>query len=285
MAISFNSPYCAQRIARSPDVLRIGLRIAWIVATLASPLAADMAVAETLAEDEKISVMESLPAFSGPHEGLPLGVPSDYDWSSRPVMKQGNRPGLNKAMTGWGHAFWAQNSGLSGLDLQLRNLRVYLCSGSPGHWGLVQSTEIFGRQFDADFKQNISHQALRMQSSNGDLTVAFSRGSAFHFWPKGARHVLPNEPLCGVIVTVQAREVRAPGTEESSVGHYLIGLGADYWRDRTTAWNGKDSNPGIAVGRLRYVSNQWRWYILNTATTDDTIRLLKNGFTDLTQRQ
>ncbi len=254
------------------------LKLGCFYAVITPMLVAGAATAVQLDDDEKVMVMDSLADYSRLHEGQPLGVPHSYDWYARPVMKQGNAPGPNKAMTGWGHVFWAQYSGQTVSDLQLRNLRVYLCSRYLGQWKLVQSGDIYGREFDADFSQNVSRQALKIHGSNGELTVAFSWGSAFHFWPGMDRYILPNEPLCGVVVTVQAREIRTPGTGYAISGNYLIGLGADYWRDRAAKWNGKDSNPGIALGRLKYVTDEWRWYALNTASVDDTKRLLNEGF-------
>jgi hypothetical protein len=253
------------------------LKLGLFCVVVASMLVARAAPAGQLDDDEKVIVRDSLADFNRLHEGRPLGVPHSYDWYSRPVMKQGNVAGPNKALTGWGHVFWAEDSSMNGPDLQLRNLRVYLCSGSPGRWKLIQRGEIYGRQFDADFKQNTS-QASKFQENNGELTVTLSRGSAFHFWPKMGRAILPNELLCGVVVTVQARVIRTPGTGDAVSGNYLVGLGADYWRDSHTAWNGKDSNPGIALGRLKYVTDAWRWYALNTADMDDTLRLLSDDF-------
>lgn len=267
----------ALRMGRMSDPARQVLNQMCLIAGIAALLVASTATASQMDDSEKAAAMDALLDYSRLHEGRPLGVPQSYDWFARPIMKQGNNPGPNKAMIGWGHVFWAQYSGQAGSELQLRNLRVYLCSGSLGRWRLVQSGEIYGREFDADFK-HVSRQALKMHASNGELTVAFSWGSAFHFWPRMDRLTLPDEPLCGVIVTVQARRLPTPDVDEADTGHYLIGLGADYWRDRTAKWNGKDSNPGIALGRLKYVTDDWRWHALNTASVNDTKRLLSEGF-------
>lgn len=249
-----------------------------LVATVAATLALSPALAGKLETEEAQAVVTALADFGLAHEGRPQGVPPAYDWYARPVMKQGNDPAGNKAITGWGHAFWDKYSPSGEATLQLRNLRVYLCAGSPGSWRLVQSGKIFGREFDADFKQNISRPAASKHDTDGGYVVAFRRGNAFHFWPASGRHDLPDEPICGVAVTVQARQHPSPDTDATLSGQLLLGLGADYWRDHRAVWDGKGSNPGIALGRLKRVTGEWRWHALNTASESDTMRLLNAGY-------
>lgn len=251
-----------------------------LAAAVATSLALSPALAGKLEAEEAQAVVAALADFGLTHEGRPQGVPPTYDWYARPVMKQGNDPAGNKAMTGWGHAFWDKYSSRGEATLQLRNLHIFLCAGSPGSWRLVQSGKIFGREFDADFKQNISRTAAGGHAAGGEYAVAFERGSAFHFWPATGRHDLPDEPLCGVVVAVQARQHPPPGTDATLSGQLLLGLGADYWRDRRAVWDGKGSNPGIALGRLRYVIGEWRWHVLNTADKEHTMRLVTDGYLD-----
>ncbi|HMN13911.1 MAG TPA: hypothetical protein PKD55_16475 [Bellilinea sp.] len=234
------------------------------------------AQAGELEKDEKTAVLESIDALVRNHEGRPAGVPSSYDWYARPVIKLGNHPGVNKALTGWGHAFWAQYTGFVAPELQLRDLRVYLCSGEPSRWHLVQNGPIDGREFDADFRENLSRDAAKFQESRDTLTVIFNNLKSFHFWPRNGRYALPHEKLCGVVVTVYARQLAS--TDNAKSARLLLGLGADYWRDIDNEWNGKDSNPGVAVGQLKYVSTQWHWHALNTSSREDTIRLIMDGY-------
>lgn len=251
-----------------------------LVAAVAATLALSPALAGKLGTEEAQAAVAALADFELAHEGRPQGVPPAYDWYARPVMKHGNDPAGNKAMTGWGHAFWDKYSSRSEATLQLRNLRVFLCAGSPGSWRLVQFGKIIGREFDANFQHNISRPAAGRHDTGGEYDVAFGRGNAFHFWPAAGRHELPDEPICGVVVTVQARQHPPPGTDATLSGQMLLGLGADYWRDRSAVWDGKGSNPGIALGRLRYVTDEWRWYVLNTADKVHTKRLITDGYLD-----
>lgn len=258
-----------------------GRHSSWLLACAMWFAVAVPAAAADLTEGEKAAVMGALGDFDREHEGRPQGVPQSYDWYARPRMKRGNNPGSNLAMTGWGHIFWAQGATAPGPDLELQNLRVWICSGTSQHWQLVQRGSIYGRQYDADFSRNTSQAARVVDIPPDGLRVSFAPGAAFHFWPKGQRALLPGGPLCGVVVVVQARQVRDPGgAEVAPQPYYLIGLGADYWRNRTASWEkGGVANPGIAIGRLKYVTAAWQWYALVTANRADALHLVDGGYT------
>lgn len=252
-------------------------RIIWPATVAAALFVSFGTAAGQLDREEQAEVESALSDFNMPHEGRPLGVPQSYDWFTRPVLKKGNDPGTYRAMTGWGHIFWSQHSTHASSVIQLRNMRVYLCAGNPGEWRLVQAGRIYGREFDAEFRHNKSRPAPTFHEDAHDLRISFSRGSSFHFWPRGKRHALSQEKICGFVVTVQARLVtEQPG--DPAAGNFLIGLGADYWRDLNTKWDGKSSNPGIALGRLKFVTDQWRWFALNTSSKDATKQLVTGGY-------
>ncbi len=239
-----------------------------------------LAHAEFLGEDEGQTVA-SLNAEAGmPHQGRPAGVPGTYDWYARPRLKQGNDPGAFRAMTGWGHAFWYNMPAQGDAGVQLRNMKVYLCHGEQRRWRLVQRGDIEGRQFEADFKHNLSVPAPMLSAADGVTTASFEYGTALHFWPAMGRATLPGEPLCGFVVMVEARRAyQTDETVDQPGAGLLLGLGADYWLDRRVQWNSQGANAGIAVGRLKFVSREWAWHGLSTASEADVARLLSEGFT------
>lgn len=255
-----------------PEMSRLVSAVA--LCALALPLQAEL-----LGPDEQAVTLTLNGDNQRFHEGFPAGVPRSYDWYARPQLKQGNDPKHFKAMTGWGHAFWESAPAGSDASLQLRKLRVYLCKGDPHRWWLVQSGDIHGRQFAADFKHNYSLPAPSFTQANGVASVAFDYGTAFHFWPAMGRTTLPEEPLCGFVVLVEARLMRSPPGTSPSSGKLLLGLGADYWLDSRAPWGTGQANKGIALGRLRFISDDWAWYGLSTASNDDVARLLADGFT------
>lgn len=238
------------------------------------------ACADYLDGGEQAAVFAANAERNQAHEGRPAGVPKAYDWHTRPRLKQGNKPGGFRAMTGWGHVFWDDDSGEAAPELSLRNMKVYMCHGELRRWHRVQSGDIYGRQFAADFKDNFSVSAQRHAVTDDVLSVAFERGTAFHFWPAMGRVALPDEPLCGFVVLVQARRTFRDGVgRDSSRGELLLGMGADYWLDKQSAWDGTGANAGIALGRLKRVSDEWAWHGLSTASDEDVTKLLSEGFT------
>ncbi|MBX3606144.1 MAG: hypothetical protein KF788_12750 [Piscinibacter sp.] len=212
-----------------------------------------------------------------PHEQAPQGVPRGYDWARGPRVGAGNQPGRFRAATGWGQSFRAEGSrDAAGGTLQVRDLQVLLCVGPERAWQLVQRGPIEGRQFRADFGGDLSRPPPRFEQAGGVASVVFEPGAAFHFWPAQGRFELPAQPLCGVLVLLQARvEADRPGGDAG----LLLGLGADYWADRQARWDHFRTNRDIAIGRLRRVTPEWRWYGLSTASDADLQRLSDEGYT------
>lgn len=208
-----------------------------------------------------------------PHEHPPLGVPRGYDWARGPRVGAGNTPGAFRAATGWGQAFAAEGAAGS-VALQVRAMQVLLCAGPEHAWQLVQRGAVEGRQFRADFAGNAATQAPHFERDAEFATIGFDAGTAFHFWPAQGRFDLPAAPLCGVLVLLQARlDPAAPAGAQA-----LIGLGADYWSDRRALWDRYRTNRDIAIGRLRSVTPEWRWYGLSTASDADLERLRTQGY-------
>lgn len=215
-----------------------------------------------------------------PHEARPMGVPLSYDWSSKPVLKYGNQQYSNKALTGWGHVFWSSGDS-SGADpnisIQLSDMRVYICSGGDHQWRLVQSGLVYGRQYSSDFKGNVNRLPLEYIETNGYIQVKISKGSAFHFWPKGRRVNIENEELCGTLIMMKARLLC--GINSNCDGALIIGFGADYWKSFDSTWGGdKISNVGVGIGRLKRLTQSWQLYGYSTASESDNINFYNNIF-------
>ena len=239
-----------------------------------------LARAELLGEGERQAVSSFNAQADLPHEGRPVGVPMNYDWYAKPRLKKGNDPGSFRAMIGWGQVFWYKMPSQGTAGVQLRDMKVYMCHGEQRRWRLVLWGGIHGRQFEADFKRNRSVSVPSLSVADGVATVGFEYGTAFHFWPAMSRVELPDEPLCGFVVMVEARRTQQDGeTTDQPGADLLLGLGADYWLDKRALWDNQRANVGIAVGRLKFVSDEWAWHGLSTASDEDVARLLSEGFT------
>ncbi len=214
------------------------------------------------------------------HEGVPVGVPSSYDWYARPRIHAGNSPGGFSALTGWGHVFWRDGANDDGLGVQIRSFITLLCHGHTRKWTLIQRGKIAGAQFKANYAENFATRPLKFENLDGVATVTFKRGTAFHFWPACGRSELPAGPTCGVVALVEARLLvpEASAGKKNKDSPYLIGLGADYWKDRSVQWDHYRTNKSVAVGRLRGLAGSWTWYGISTAEDSDLVRLYKLGF-------
>ena len=118
----------------------------------------------------------------------------------------------------------------------------------------------------------------------GETRVTIPAGRAFHYWPSQGRVNLGGEALCGVLVLFQARAVASDGSAlpAGAPPALLIGGGADYWTTTTAPWDNYRTNQGVALGQLRLLGPEWRWYGMNTAPAADLQKLLQEGFVDRT---
>lgn len=126
---------------------------------------------------------------------------------------------------------------------------------ADGRWQLVQSGATDGAMFWPDFHANIADPPLETAAIPDGMRIRFGHGRAYHFWPR-VRAALPvgyESLLCLV-------EARAVGSTDM-----LLGLGADYWKDRSAPW---PNNAGVGVGHMRRLGATWDSYGFTTATLD-----------------
>lgn len=218
--------------------------------------------------------------MSLPHEGQPEGVPLDYDWLRNPRLGAGNNPGDFTAITGWGQVFSAKGSSASSISIKIRDMRVLACYGRQRRWVLLQQGVIEGSQFRPDFQGNVNKPPLHYSHAAGATSVRFEKNFTYHFWPNQGRADLPAKDICGIVVLLQAKMI-PPGQDKNSLAKrsgVLLGLGADYWRDKGAGWDNYQSNRDVAIGRLKWVSTSWHWFGLITASMEDLRRLYALGY-------
>jgi hypothetical protein len=81
---------------------------------------------------------------------------------------------------------------------------------------------------------------------------------------------------------VQARVDYSNNSKEDS---YLIGLGADYWTNGKAVWDQYKTNKDIAIGRLKVIDENWKWYGLSTASDNDLTKLFEEGYESLNSKE
>jgi len=220
----------------------------------------------------RITIGEAVQDMKLAHEAIPYGVPESYSWQARPVIDAGNRPPPNfRAITGWGQIFSANGTAPVHLNVSLRNLRTYVLLTS-GDLELIQSSSSFdGGQFNTDYKNNINTPAEIVSDADGNSSVTPNPFAAFHFWPAAGKVKFEPREVRGIIVTVEARINPKNGQTDADVNKKLVlSVGADYWLGTDSRWDNYRTNVGVALGRFRYVSTEWKCFTMTTITGDDS---------------
>lgn len=217
--------------------------------------------------------------WSQAHQGLPEGVPEEYDWAHKPRLGAGNDPGSFTAFTGWGQVFSVKGGKLPLLSVSIRNMQVLVCHSAQREWVLLQQGKVEGAQFRPDYKGNINVPPAFSRHVAGITSVQFEKGTAYHFWPQQGRVELPPKNLCGILVLLQARTTLPAGQALSERDGVLLGLGADYWRNKAAPWDNYQSNRDVAIGRLKWLDATWRWFGMSTASIEDLRNLYMSGYT------
>ena len=224
-----------------------------------APPSSTLSVAKQIAQDMR-----------GENEGHPHGVPLNYDWAIRPVMSMGNDPTGWKAITAWGSVYEAaEGNPATNTRVNIRNMRTYLLQKSTGKWLLLQNTsKPDGAAYLETFAGNASKPADVRQEPDGTISVRVGAGYNFHFYPHDRASIDP-EDLEGIVVVVEARLIVADTSkpDDRKSARYLLDSGADYYPALTGGWPGTaDYNPGVALGKLKYVRSEWRSFCMTTLT-------------------
>jgi hypothetical protein len=207
----------------------------------------------------------------GQHEGNPAGVPQSYDWAQGPRIGMGNNPpGDWTAMQAWGQIYEdAAGNPASNTRVEIRNLEAYVLS-KDGNWSKVQGTSNFdGAAFRNDFAGNGNQPAQVKQEENGNISVKTGDGYNYHFWPPTRGSIDPND-IAGIVTTAEARLVvdDPQKPDDRSEARYLMSVGADYWQSKNVGWDNFNTNGDAAMGKLKYVEEDWQKFTMNTVSPD-----------------
>jgi hypothetical protein len=202
-----------------------------------------------------------------PHEGPPHGVPSSYDWATKPRLELGNNPGSFKAITAWGQLYEdAKGNPATNTRVQIRYIRTYVMSKS-GQWRLLQAAKkVVGAAFVEDFSDDANKPADIRNEPDGSISVTAGGGYNFHFWPQGRATINPQD-IGGVFTMVQARLIVDDPMlpDDRNKARYLLSMGADYWKDLTAQWQADwSANGGVGLGRFKYVRKNWQGFGMTT---------------------
>ncbi len=210
-----------------------------------------------------------------PHEAPPHGIPTYYSWKYVPTMGRGNTlpPGW-EAIIAWGQLFVDETQDNSedpapNTRVALKDLRILLLDKS-GHWSELGNFPIVGGLYEEDFSLNINKDADIRQESDGSISTKAGQGYNFHFyWDR--RIAIDGDNIMGLIAVVSGKLILDDPSkpDDRANSKYILGSGADYWRDFTSVWAPEEgNNAAVALGRLKRVGNEWRKYYMHTLTED-----------------
>ena len=208
--------------------------------------------------------------MQGKNEGSPHGVPLSYDWAVGPVVVMGNNPNGWQAITSWGALYEAEEGNpATNTRVNIRNMQTYLLQKSSGKWLLLQNTSHpDGAAYLEDFSGDTNKNADVRTEADGTISATAGGGYNFHFYPVNRASIDPND-IGGIVVVVQARLILADSSkpDDRNIARYLLGSGADYYPGLTGGWPGNaDFNPGVALGKMKYVQSNWRSFAMTTVT-------------------
>ncbi|WP_406609389.1 hypothetical protein [Agarivorans sp. JK6] len=206
--------------------------------------------------------------MSLPHQMLPSGVPSSYDWSHVPRLGYGNYPGEFSAFLSWGQAYLAAGSeSVDNVRIQIAHLTSYVLDSEDSLWYVLQSSaDVDGHYYREDFVDDENKMADRRKEGLGS-SVSLTADYNFHFWPKSSgRKAISESRIAGVISVVAARLVLddPEGPDNRDQAQYLMSVGSDYWLDKQAGWQQWTTNGDVGIGRFSRISNDWQWFTMHT---------------------
>ncbi|MBN1480705.1 T9SS type A sorting domain-containing protein [candidate division KSB1 bacterium] len=207
-----------------------------------------------------------------PHEGLPHGVPSSYDWAQKPRRGAQQPPEDWTAAIAWGQLYeWIEGNPATNTRVQIRDMEMLYLSKSDGQWHQLQkSLRIDGAAYVEDFVGDINKPADIRTEPDGSISVTAGDGYNFHFWPSSGRVEIPENDVEGCFVTVQCRLIleNPDGVDDRNEAKYLMSVGGDWWESMTAVWDQWRTNADMGIGRFRFITPEWKGYNMISLPVD-----------------
>jgi beta-glucosidase len=207
-----------------------------------------------------------------PHEGLPHGVPPEWDWGSQPRYGADEPPADWDAAIAWGQLYeWAEGNPATNTRVQIRDLELYYLSKTDLKWRLLQSAvRVEGAAYVEDFAGDENIPADIREEPDGSISVTAGNGYNFHFWPEESRVNFPEGDVKGIFATVRARLVLddPEGSDDRASARYLMGVGGDWWESLTAVWDNWTTNADMGIGRFRFVTSEWKSFNMISLPAD-----------------
>lgn len=212
-----------------------------------------------------------------PHEDVPAGVPDIYEWKKGPASSYGiDIPKGWNAVVSWGQVYAVDSEPNPDIDFPLvsvhiKDLKLFIYRKNRTWKLFLDDQNPIGEMYTEDFedypdKPYIQEAAL-VKEEGGGISVKAGSGYNFHFY-SDRKAIVNRNNIAGVFVVCKARLV---GTENYDiVPKYLLNVGGDWYRSIRSSHNMDLSNNGdIAIGRFKYVTPEWQYFIMHTFSEEE----------------
>jgi hypothetical protein len=209
--------------------------------------------------------------MTGTHEGIPHGVPVDYEWRTAPFIVMGNNPDGATACNHWLNVYAdTTNVHPANTRVQLRNCQVWWKRASTGVWtrGVLSSAPEV-EAYAEDYVSGGPFTADQRTETDGSISVKPATGQNVHGFTPFPRVPISATDMGGIVSVLDARLIMANtgGTDDRASARYLVEAGADYYP--ATTGPGIENNPGVGGGKFKYVTNNWRSYCFSTLSAEE----------------
>lgn len=209
------------------------------------------------------------------HESTVHGVNPDWSWGSAPRMGVGvNFPSSydDPHFVPWGIAA-TSTAGSPARNTRVQLRKMILDVKRNGTWSRIvynsSDSQLMGSLY-TNYETNATAPAnTRSHGADGISVKLPDSGGSFHFMttnrfrvPFGAQEI---------VARIEARLIvdDAAKTDDRSSARLLVGSGGDIWRNASAQWDPNTlSNVDFAIGRFKYVTNNWTTFSSHTLGSD-----------------
>jgi hypothetical protein len=206
--------------------------------------------------------------MTGSNEGQPHGVPSGW---FQPSLVSGNTL-QGAAIEAWGGLYVGPNGNSATNTLvNIKHFAAFVLSKSTGKWTAynLSASDIDGGYYSETFSADYGTSIPFRHESDGSLSFGTVSGRVAHFYGPWPRIAASASDFGGLVVTLDARLVldNASGADDRSVASYVLAVGADPYP--STTGPGIENNPGIGMGKFKYVETGWRSFSMSTLSAGE----------------
>jgi hypothetical protein len=206
------------------------------------------------------------------------GVDPAWSWGTMPRLGVGvNFPTSfdNPQFVPWGIAA-TSTSGSPARNVRVQIRKIILDVKRNGSWSRIvyntQDSQIMGSLY-TNYQTNTMVPAnLRNHGADGVSVKLPDAGGSFHFMTTNRFPVAFGAQE--IVSRLEARLIvdDTTKTDDRASARLLVGSGGDIWRNATAQWDPTTtSNVDFAIGRFKFVTNDWQTFSSHTLATQTEI--------------